>query len=113
MKKHNRRVNTAGLRPFQKGPDPRRNPTGGVCKERAAWEQVFRNALAKKADPDKLAQVLVDAAMSKRPWAIEIVLDRLMGKPNQPISGQVNGKQSLTIRVVQVKDENGNGNTGK
>ena len=28
-------------------------------------------------------------------------------------SGQINGKQSLTIRVVQIKDENGNGNSGK
>ena len=111
--KHSGNVNTANLRPFKKGPDSRRNPNGRVCKERAAWEQVFRNALAKKADPDKLAQVLVDAAMSKRPWAIEIVLDRLMGKPNQPITGEFNGKQSLTIRVVQVKDQNGNGHKGE
>jgi hypothetical protein len=107
-----RGVNTANLKPFKKGPDPRRNPTGGVCKERAAWEQKFRNALAEKADPCKLAQVLVDAAMrAKRPWAIEIILDRLIGKSVQPLSGPPGGDGSLTIKVVQVKDGNGNGNT--
>jgi len=106
---HNRRVNTANLKPFKKGPDPRRNPTGGVCKERAAWEQKFRNALAEKTDPLKLAQVLADAAMrAKRPWAIEIILDRLIGKVAQPVG--LSGEVKVPIRLIY---ENADTDTGK
>ena len=110
MKSNSRAGRVPGV-PFHKGDDPRRGKNGALCAERAAFATKFANALATQGKPEELAKVLWDAARSKRPWAIEMILDRLMGKPNQPMTGEFNGKQSLTIKVVQVKDGNGNGNS--
>jgi len=87
-------------RPFKKGKDDRRNSNGSVCLERAQWAAKFHNALSKKITPDAVADILVDAVRKGRPWAIELYLDRLIGKEVQPISGQVDSH--LTIEVVKV-----------
>ena len=91
-------------KPFAKGHDPRRNPTGGVCKERAAWGQAFLNALAKKLPPDAVADILVEQVKRGRPWAIEVYLDRVMGKVVQPISGG-DDDGALRIRVIREVSE--------
>ena len=98
-----RRVVPAQLKPFKKGADPRRNTNGSICAERANWSSQFSNALARKLNPDEVAQILVDAVRKGRPWAIELYLDRLIGKEVQPISGQVDLNLSFAFGA-------GNGN---
>ena len=102
---HNSGVKTENLKPFQKGKDSRRNPTGALCKEAAAFSMKFRNALAKKGNPDELAEILWKYAKQGRPWAIDIILERLMGKVTQPISGAVDHNLFFNF------GENGNGDT--
>lgn len=72
---------------FQKGSDPRRSLTGGKTVEAHSFGRLFVNALATKGDPAKLAEVLWEKAMKGQPWAVEMVLDRLLGKVSQPIEG--------------------------
>lgn len=104
---HNSTVKTANLKPFKKGSDSRRNPTGALCKEAAAFSMKFRNALAKKITPDELADIIIDAANRRRPWAIDIILERLIGKVTQPITGEMDHNLFFDFR------ENGNGNGDK
>jgi len=87
---HSKAANTANLKPFKKGADPKRNTGGNKNKEAQAFSILFRNALAKKMSPDELAELLVANAKKNKPWAIEEILDRLIGKVTQPISGDVN-----------------------
>ncbi len=88
MKKHSRPESAMrGLRPFKKGDDPRRNKNGARCKEAAIFGEMFVNALAKGGDPKDLAKVLWKYAKAGRPWAIEMILDRLVGKVEQPVTG--------------------------
>lgn len=100
---HSSSVRTKNLKPFKKGEDSRRNPTGALCKEAAAFSMKFRNALAKKGKPDELAEVLWKYAKMGRPWAIDIILERLMGKVTQPIGGDID--HPLVFKF----GENGNG----
>ena len=67
-------------RPFQKGDDPRRCK-GGRSKEAQSFGLRFGNALATGGDPKEIADVLWEKARRGQPWAIEILLDRLIGKP--------------------------------
>lgn len=84
-------VKTENLKPFKKGKDERRNPTGALSREAAAFSMKFRNALAKKMSPEDVADILINEVKKKKPWAIQEFLDRLMGKSTQPIehSGNV------------------------
>jgi len=102
---HSSSVKTKNLKPFKKGEDSRRNPTGALCKEAAAFSMKFRNALAKKGKPDELADVLWKHAKNGRPWAIDIILERLMGKVTQPISGELDHNLNFNF------GDNGNGDT--
>ena len=65
---------------FKPGADPRRNP-GGRCKEALSFGHRFSTALAQGGDPKALADLLWDKALKGQSWAIDIVLDRLIGKP--------------------------------
>ena len=89
-------VKTANLKPFKKGKDPRRNASGAMCAERAAWATKFNNALAKKLSPDEAADILIAAYKAKRPWAVAEVHERIMGKVTQPIETD----QAVTYRVI-------------
>jgi len=113
---HNSSVKTKNLKPFKKGDDPRRAKNGAACIERIAWTNLFLNRLAERLDPRMAANILATAYEAKRPWAITEVHERLMGKVTQPVGFQ--GEDGTTgnvlfVKVVQVKDGNGNGNTGK
>ena len=99
---HSSGVKTKNLKPFKKGADSRRNPTGALSKEAAAFSMKFRNALAKKGNPDELAEILWKHAKNGRPWAIDVILERLMGKVTQPISGEIDHTLSFNF------GENGN-----
>ena len=68
---------------FKKGDDPRRNMTGARSKEALAFAQNFANALAKGGDPRDLADMLWEKALRGQSWAVEILLDRLIGKPKE------------------------------
>ena len=92
------------LKPFKKGADPRRSTTGGICKERSDWGRLFLNALAKKLPPDEVADILIEQVKRGRPWAIEVYLDRVMGKVVQPISGD-SDDGALRIRVIREVSE--------
>ena len=94
---HNKAVNTENLKPFKKGDDPRRDKGGNKNKEAQAFSILFRNALAKKMKPEELADIIITEAKRRRPWAIDIILERLMGKVAQPISGDL----SLTYLVSE------------
>lgn len=71
-----------GTRPgtFRKGDDPRRNK-GNKCAEAKSFGIRFSDALSKGGDPKALADLLWEKALKGQPWAIDIVLDRLIGKP--------------------------------
>ena len=87
---------------FQKGDDSRRNK-GNKNAAAQAFAIKFRNALAEKIKPEKVADILIEQVKKGKPWAIQEYLDRLMGKSAQPMehSGQIDGK--LTIEVVKTK----------
>ena len=70
-------------KPFQPGPDPRRNVNGRRCKDALEFDKEFSRLLAGGGDPQKLARVLWKKAMRGSEWAIDAVLDRLCGKPLQ------------------------------
>jgi len=80
-------------KPFTKG-DPRiaRPKQGPLCTEAWTFGVNFKNALAKGGDPKELADVLWTAAKRARPWAVELILAYLIGKPEQPISAEVKGQ---------------------
>ena len=104
---HSASVKTKNLKPFQKGEDSRRHKHGSASEERAAWTSLFLNRLAERLDPKKAADILATAYEAKRSWAVMEVHERLMGKEEQPIDLRA---KNLTIKVVQVKDGNGNAN---
>lgn len=66
---------------FKKGDDPRRHMGGAKTTEAQSFAVNFANALASGGDPKALADLLWDKAMKGQQWAIDIVLDRLIGKP--------------------------------
>jgi hypothetical protein len=81
----NKRAIGAGGKPFKNGDDPRRGKNGRVCAERASWAVKFNNAMAQKITPDDVAEILIKEVRRGRPWAIELYLDRVIGKASQPI----------------------------
>jgi len=109
MIKNRRRAKPRG-KPFQKGDDLRRGKNGALCNEAAIYGTTYRNCLARMMPPEELAKTVVRAAKAGRVWAIQMIHDDAVGLPTQPVN--INGDKGLTIRVVQVKDKNGNGNTG-
>ncbi len=114
--KHYNPVSRANLKPFTGKDDPRRNKSGNKTADRAAWAINFNNALAKKADPDKLIKKLLELAERGCEWAMKEVLDRLMGKVAQPLahSGEIKTNDPLIVKVVFVKDsDGGNGDKAK
>jgi len=88
-------------RPFQKGDDPRRNKQGARSKEAQSFAERFANALASGGDPKALAALLWEKALKGQPWAVEILLDRLIGKVSQPVSGGLTVDGHLTIEVIK------------
>lgn len=90
---------------FRRGADPRRNSRGNLNAEAQSWEIRFRNALAKKLNPDKAADLVVKAYLRAQAWAVAETHERLMGRVTQPFdhSGEIDGK--LTVEFVTIKDE--------
>jgi hypothetical protein len=72
-----------------------------MSRERAAWSAKFHNALAEKLTPEDAADVLIKAFKARQSWASQEVLDRLLGKVTQPVSGALDTSGTLTIRVVK------------
>ena len=91
---HRATVKTENLKPFKKGYDPRRGK-GGKNAEAQAFAVRFRNALAEKISAGEMAELLIAEAKRKRPWAIQEILDRLMGKSTQPIEHK--GEMTFTL----------------
>lgn len=88
-------------RPFVKGDTRINKNQGPLCREAAQFAIAFKNALAKGGKPEMLAKILWDKALAGRPWAIEMLLDRLIGKEVQPLSGELN------LRFVFADNSNG------
>lgn len=99
-------------RPFQKGADPRRNKAGNLNAEAQSWEIRFRNALAKKLDPEKAADLMVRAYLRAQAWAVNESHERLMGKVAQgvAIGGSDGSGAAIRIEVIHLQGEGGNGN---
>ena len=90
---------------FKKG-DPRINRNGRKSVTRAEWSVKFNDLLAEELPPNEAVKVLIKAYKAGRPWAIQEVLERLMGKVTQPIdhSGEVDHNLFFDF------SKNGNGN---
>lgn len=78
-------------RPFKKG-DPRINKHGPKSRDAQVFAVLFGNALANGGDPAELSKILWDKAKHGQPWAIEMLLDRIIGKVSQSLehSGAIN-----------------------
>ncbi len=94
----------ARLKPFQKGPDPRRHKYGASCKEKHEWSVKFNNLLAKKLPPDEAVDVLIREYKRGKSWAVLEVLRRLVGEPIKSIEITGNPDNRLIIEVVKTKD---------
>jgi hypothetical protein len=94
-------------RPFQKGDDPRRNKQGARSKEAQSFAERFANSLASGGDPKDLAAILWEKALKGQPWAVEVLLDRLIGKVTQPISGDM--KVSGQVLFIMPRPGKANG----
>ena len=70
-------------RPFQPGDDPRRHMSGRKCADAIAFSQAFTRALADGGNPEALARLIWKRAMKGNPYAIDVVLDRLIGPVNK------------------------------
>jgi len=66
---------------FRKGPDPRRCLHGRKCKTLIEFEQRFKRELARQGDVRALVRLLWERALQGREWAIQMVLDRALGRP--------------------------------
>ena len=92
-------------KPFKKG-DLRINRLGGVSKEKRAFKEEFDNAMAKRIDMNSLVEKLATLAEHGVEWAMREVLERMLGKVSQPVSGdlQVHGQVVFMMpRPVQVE----------
>ncbi len=90
---------------FTKG-DSRINRTNGpLTNEAKSWGANVKNALAKKMKPGEYADLLLKHARMGRPWAILEVGERLIGKEQQPLTGDFN--HTLRFKF----GTNGNGET--
>jgi hypothetical protein len=113
---HKRRAGRVeNLKPFKKGFDPRRHG-GPKNHELADFTINFKNALAKKAPAEKIADILSKYILNGRPWAIQLGLEYLCEKPAQGVkhSGEIKTNDPLIVKVIFVKDgEPGNGDGDK
>lgn len=84
-------VNKPRGKPFQDGPDERRNMGGNLNAAAQSYEIRLRNALAEKLDPEEFAAIIIEEVRRHRPGAREFYADRLMGKVSQPTdhSGEI------------------------
>ena len=91
--------NTAPAGRFKKGDDPRRNRNGQKSKAAVAFGASFSRALAEHGSAEELAEILWSEARRKRPWAVEMIMERLMGKVTQPVDSDAN----VLFRIIYAK----------
>lgn len=98
--------NTTGLKPFAKGPDPRRWKHGQkskavvkVSRDIQQWLSVVGDELYELGQTysEALARKLWDRAVKGDMQAADIVLERLLGKVSQLISGNLNVNAKLSL----------------
>ena len=92
---------------FKKGDDPRRNKRGARSKEAQSFAERFANALAKGGEPQDLSEMLWEKALKGQSWAVEILLDRLIGKVVQPIDGKLSHSGSVIFMMPRPGKVNG------
>jgi hypothetical protein len=66
---------------FIKGHDPRRCLHGRKCKSLIEFEQRFKRELARGGDVKQLVRLIWDRALQGKEWAIQVLLDRAIGRP--------------------------------
>ena len=102
--------NTKGLIPFKKGPNPLRWRHGQKSKEVVKisrdiqqWLSVIGEELNKdgKTHAEAVARKLWERSEKGDMRAIEIVLERLLGKAVQPLSGDLNVNAKLSIHALR------------
>lgn len=98
--------NTKGLKPFQKGPNPLRWMHGQKSKAVVKVSRDIQQWLAMVGDEiyeagqtysETLARKLWNRAVKGDMRAADIVLERLLGKALQPVSGDLNINAKLSI----------------
>ena len=113
---------------FKKG-DVRINRLGQMSKNRLTFNRTLRELIVEEGEQLyagtmggqtvklKKVQWLVksvwNAAIKGESWAVTFIAERTEGKVTQPVSGPPETGGVLNIKVVQVKDQNGNGNAEK
>lgn len=93
---------------FKPGPDQRRGKNGPLSNEAKSWGSLVKNALAKKMPADEYADLLLKHARMGRPWAILEVGERLIGKEQQPLTGDFNHTLRFKFGTNGNGEANGN-----
>ena len=119
MKQTAKHRNTAGLKPFRKGPDSRRWKHGQKSKAAVAttrdiqqWLSIVGEEIYEEGRTynECLVRKLWEKAVKGDMQAVTIVLERILGKAPQPLSGDLNIKAKLSmadLRKSQKESENG------
>ena len=88
-------------KPFTKN-DPRIGKTSRLSTAAAVYAMRYKNRVADRIAPEKLGDIVADAASRGRVWAIQMLHDDMVGKATQPIGGDVN--LSVTVKKI-ISDE--------
>lgn len=108
---HKRRAGRVeNLKPFKKGFDPRRRG-GPKNHELADFTINFKNALAKKAPAEKIADILAKHILNGRPWAIQLGLEYLVEKPAQKHEGDIALRVKMSIKDLRKSIESSKNGT--
>lgn len=101
-KNNNSEAGNAGQ--FKRGDDPRRHKGGRKSREAIELSAALLNALTEEGNKEdnfkKLAEKIWQRALAGQSWAIDIILDRFLGKAAQPIEGDLN----ITLKRI-ITDE--------
>ena len=77
-------------KPFKGKDDPRIWKGGARSQDAQSFALRFMNALSTGGDPKDISDILWAEAKRRRPWAIEMLIDRLIGKPRENEGQPVN-----------------------
>jgi hypothetical protein len=106
MKRSNTAVAAIG-KPFAKGEDQRRNMHGQKNKEAVEITAAMKAAFAEEGARGDRFRKVVDKVWEKAalgvPWAVQMVMDRVLGRVKESVEVSTPTDRHFTIKVVEVK----------